>query len=283
MTPEQQAKVTYPNLVVAGAIQQGLEKSPFGPLEERYFQLTGYDYLKPVAGPPIATVVLPKPTSSEVLRVGQQVHPTDYRDSLGWFGKTKRRIVRADAQLYLWMNRQCLEEDHCQMVQQTIDDCDRDIAHGNVTNMLIEFVNGTYTVRYDHVSEEPGTNTNQAARASTTMQLTKGGEYTVHHLSYRLMKHTKLVLGCLEKTQINKTRVRDYSVQELRRLRSLDDPSLKLVRTEDLESIVEDAVMMYFIPTRQDLVRHQVETRDRVYAGMVRRNDDIAQFRSSMA
>jgi CBS-domain-containing membrane protein len=97
------------------------------------------------------------------------------------------------------------------------------------------------------------------------------------------MKHTKLVLGCLEKTQINKTRVRDYSVQELRRLRSLDDPSLKLVRTEDLESIVEDAVMMYFIPTRQDLVRHQVETRDRVYAGMVRRNDDIAQFRSSMA
>jgi hypothetical protein len=277
MSALQQLVASNPEHYIKIALKNGDKAFEFDEIVQEYLdkvqneQITVFDSSSLGAETP-----LPVTTADTV--VGQQIHPLDYGTDAGRYKSFKRATRRFGHRIVQAVDSTFSGHSHPRVVerQRKIDRLDDLLENSCVTRLMITSVNGDCYVQYHHSDGEiPTDGRDHAPSREVTLNMRGQGTYKVHHLSYFLMMLARNNYGMLKRTDQNIERVRTWIQRTFKQLRSSDDPEVKLIRREDLYDIQMNAVYMFFIPTRNDLIRHQL-TQEKWYRRFVAMNNRIA-------
>lgn len=220
-----------------------------------------------------------QPVSTEDTVVGNRLRPTDYREKAGWFRTFKRKLRLQGRKAYQWHLETMGDEEGAVINQHRIDVLRSKIYNSNVTNMYLDMVNGRYTTQYHHTSTLPSYGTISNAAVGSQHNLRDDTLFRLDQVSFSLMTTVKAILGPLVRTNDNVSRVRNHLGMQLKKMYALNRPEVLLVSADLHYNVIENALMMYFVPSIDDVVRHSIVSRDPVYNNLVNVNNQIAGSR----
>jgi hypothetical protein len=278
MTALQQLVASNPEHYIKLALKDGNKAFEFEEIVQVYLDKVQNEQITIFEDSSSLGAETPLPVTTADTVVGHQIHPLDYGTDAGRYKSFKRATRRLGHRIVQAVDSTFSGHSHPRVVerQSKIDRLDDLLENSCVTRLMITSVNGDCYVQYHHPDGEIPTDGRDHAPSREVALNTRGpGTFRVHHLSYFLMMLARNNYGMLKRTDQNVERVRTWIQRTFKHLRSTDDQEVKLIRREDFYDIQMNAVYMFFIPTRNDMIRHQL-TQEKWYRRFVAFNNRIA-------